>query len=525
MCRNRPRHAGRTARLRSRQGYILIAVLILVGLGTLLSYGFLASHMNISTEVILDGSYQRAVRAAHNGVGVAIYQIRNSAPAGDGWDDHWGYDGVVVSLKDYDASPSAGSNRDLVGIEVRRYDDSAVDPADGLTKSQFNYHPEYYKITSIGVARDGQNKNRAFYPLEVVVRIPKLDSSFSNTISQDDFSEDATLALITSGSAGQVPAYVAQNTYVEGSVYSFEPAMIHGAVTGHTFYENPAGSDGTVLAPADLGGKWVDLKEADKLARPTLTLADFGHSDLEYQIEGVTFEAEELTSPQTAAADDLELGGVSTKANPANVLVYTDTDTLVLDAHDHSISCVGTVVARIIRLTDSGTSDPGTVDFLLVPAMSGFPALVCDILILESDSNRTFISGPSLIRKYIHSDANFGAVFDGFILSNASADALTEAGQGFFHGLDLAPEPLDPVKDGYTHDWLNPDTGSRGTIYIRADAAGLFTRLRLINGQQSGGPADGISPPDKPQQIRLRAGDHDIAFSDNFTKANTWPPP
>ncbi len=239
----------------------------------------------------------------------------------------------------------------------------------------------------------------------------------------------------------------------------------------------------------------------------------------------MTFDVDELTSPQTGAADDLELGGVSTKANPANVLVYNDTDTLVLDAHDHSISCVGTVVARIIRLTDSGTSDPGTVDFLMAPAMSGFPALVCDILILESDSNRTFISGPSLIRKYIQSDVNFGAVFDGFILSNADTDALTEAGQGFFHGLDLAPEPLDPVKDGYTHDWLNPDTGSRGTIYVRADAAGLFTHLRLINGQQNGGTVDGISAPDKPQQIRLRAGDHDIAFSDNFTKANTWPPP
>jgi hypothetical protein len=518
-------NAARVAHPQSRRGYVLIAVLLLVGLGLVLSYGFLASHTNISTEVILDGAYQRAVRAAHNGLGVAVYEIRNAALAGDEWDDHWGYDGVVVSLKDYDASPSAGDNRDLVGIEVRRYDDAVVDPADGLTKSQFKYNPEYFKITSIGVAREGQNKSRASYPLEVVVRIPKLDSTFSNIVSQDDYSEDAALALITSGSAGQVPAYVAQNTYIEGSTYSYEPANIHGAVTGHTFYENPASSDGTVLAPADLGGEWVGLKDSDKLARPGLTLADFGHDDLEYHIEGVRFEAEELTSPQSAALDDLELGDISTKSNPANVLIYSDTDTLVLDAHDHSINCVGTIVAPIIRLIDSGTSNPGAVDFHLAPALSGFPALVCDVLILESDSTRTFISGPALIRKYIRSDVNFGAIFDGFILSSATTDAQTEAGQGFFHGLDFAPEPLDPVKNGYTHDWLNPDTGSRGTIYVRADADGPFTQLRLINGQQSAAPADGISPPGKPQQIRLRAGDHNIAFSDNFTKANTWPPP
>ena len=187
----------------SRPAYVLVAVLILVGIGAVLSYGFIASHMNVPIETALDDAFQRAIQAAQTGTIIAVREIKSAAmitnPAVDTlediWHDHWGYGGVILSLNDYDESSSSGSNKDLVGIEVRRYVDddagnSEYSAATGV--SQFNYNPQYYKITSIGVARDKQGRNLAFYPTEHVVKIPRTDWSFSNLIhSSDGYAQDA----------------------------------------------------------------------------------------------------------------------------------------------------------------------------------------------------------------------------------------------------------------------------------------------------------------------------------------------
>ena len=102
-----------TERVHARgPAYVLVAVLIVVTLGAVLSYGFIASHMNAPIEAALDDAFQRAVQAAHTGATVAIREIKHAAmttdPAVDTlediWHDHWGYDGAILSLSDYDAS-------------------------------------------------------------------------------------------------------------------------------------------------------------------------------------------------------------------------------------------------------------------------------------------------------------------------------------------------------------------------------------------------------------------------------------
>ncbi len=58
--------------------YVLIAVLLLVGLGAVLSFSFIAAHANVPVETSLDGAYQRAVRAAQTGLNIAVRQIRTA---------------------------------------------------------------------------------------------------------------------------------------------------------------------------------------------------------------------------------------------------------------------------------------------------------------------------------------------------------------------------------------------------------------------------------------------------------------
>lgn len=502
-----------------RPAYVLVAVLVLVGIGAVLSYGFIASQMNAPMEAGLEIAFQRAVQAANTGVNIAVHEIKHAAmttdPAVDTlediWHDHWGYGGVILSLSDYDASSSSGANKDLVAIEVRRYvDDDAgnTEYADATGASQFNYTPQYYKITCVGVARDGQGKNAAFYPTEHLVKIPRIDWSFSNLItSGNGYAQNATLGVISSAWAGSGSPYILKNNYVAGSVYSWYHKRTRGNITGDKLFDDqpPPGAPSSPGQPGNNG--WITVPAgAKRLILPTLTLADYGlNAERTYQIDGVTFQAEAIGAAQSADAGILELGAGSSKTNPANVVVYTAGTTLTLDAAVSRINCLGTIVADTIVIRDTaGPDDPSDIDFHFVSAIPGMPAIACNKLILQNNKpqpeGRTFIEGPALIREYITSERDGAATFHGFVVSNDTA-TNPPSGQGSY----------------------------KGTIYIIAEGApgqpGPYTQLQVINGvSYEATPDQGNYPPPEPQIIRQRGGEHDIQFSDDFTKSHTWPP-
>lgn len=509
-------------RLRSsRSAYVLVAVLIFVGIGAVLSYAFIASHINAPVEAGLDGAYHRAVQAAHTGLNIAIRQIKytpmttdpDSDSLEDIWNDHWGFNGEILALSDYDASSASGSNKDLVGIEVRRYADDDLgntEYSSAAGVSQFNYHPEYYKITCVGVARDKQGRNLAFHPLHGVIRIPRTDWTFTNQLkSSNGYPEDRSLAVFSSAWAGQGAVYIDRSCYIAGSIYSWYHVKIHDLmkISGDAFFDDepPAGAP-SPSGQSDKNGWELVPAGANRLILPSLVLADYGHDDLSYQIDGVTFQAENIGAMHSAASGAVELGASPTKTNPANVVVYGGGGSLTLDAKDYKVSCLGTVVADTIVLTDSSaTEDPTGMDFHLAPSMPGFPSIVCNELMIEDNApdpaNKTFIEGPALIRKFIQSERNSGATFRGFIINNDETTS-PPSGQGSYKGLFyVAAEEGDPPQPG------------------------PYTELRSINGvSYDANPDQGFDPPKQPQAVRLRTGESDIQFSDQFLATHTWPP-
>lgn len=501
--------------------YVLIAVLLLVGLGAVLSFSFIAAHANVPVETSLDSAYHRAVRAAQTGLNIAIRQIRatpmTTNPASDSlediWNDHWGYDGVIIALADYDASASAATNRDLVGIEVRRYADDDLgntEYADAVGVSQFNYHPEFYKITCIGVARDSQNRNLAYYASRSVARIPRSDWTFSNLLlSSNGYPQDSALAVFSSAWAGQAPIFLDRSCYVAGSVYSWYHVKIHGAVTitGGAYFDDqpPPGAPPSSGQPENDGWEMVP-GGAQRMILPPMTLADYGHTNLKYKIDGVTFQAETLGANQRASAGVLELGSAPSKTNPANVLVYGGAGDLKLDAKKFKITCRGTIVANTIVIKDSSsTEDASGIDHHFAPALPGFPSIVCNTLAFEDNhptpENKTFLEGPILVREYIEGDRKAGATIRGFIINN-DQNTAPPSGQGSY----------------------------KGEFYVVAEEGnppqpGPYTELRIIDGSSFDGTPDrGMYPPKDAQIIRTRSGDDDILFSAQFLAGQTWPP-
>jgi len=518
----RSRPSNHSRRIKSaRSAYVLIAVLILVGIGSVLSFSFIASHMNAPIETALDEAHQRAVRAAQTGLSIALREIRNGSmttdPATDSlediWHDHWGYDGVIVALSDYDASAAKGSNLDVVGIEVRRYvddDNGNTEYAGASGPSQFNYNPQYYKITCVGVARDAQGNTLAFHPTEHVASIPRADWHFSNLVySSEGYPRDAALGVISSPWAGQGSPYIVKNSYVAGGVYSWYHTRIRGTITKDALYDDqpPPVPPGAPVPPGPGNNGWITLPPgANRLILPTMTLADYGlNVDRTYKIDGVTFQAQAIAASQAAETEILDLGAGSSKTNPANIVVYDAGVTLTLDARNYRIDCVGTIVADTIVITDTaGNDDASDIDFHFVPAIPGMPSIVCNKLILKNNKPKpegtTFIEGPALIREYITSEKDGAATFRGFIVSNDTA-TNPPSGQGSY----------------------------KGTVYIVAEDApdqpGPFTDLQIINGvTYEATPNSGNSPPPAPQIVRGHAGEHSIQFSDNFRSNHTWPP-
>ncbi len=515
---NSPRQHRPPARL---PAYVLIAVMLLVGLGAVLSFSFIAAHANVPVETSLDSAYQRAIRAAQTGLNIAVRQIRTTPmttnPSSDSleeiWNDHWGYDGVIIALGDYDASASAATNRDLVGIEVRRYADDDLgntEYADAVGASQFNYHPEFYKITCIGVARDSQNRNLAYYALRSVARIPRSDWTFRNLLlSSNGYPQDSPLAVFSSAWAGRAPIFLDRSCYVAGHVYSWYHVNIHNAVTitGDAYFDDqpPPGAPSPSGQPGNDG--WVPIPGgAKRMILPPMTLADYGHTNLKYKIDGVTFQADNLGATQRANANALELGSAPSKTNPANVLVYGGGADLTLDAKNFKITCRGTIVADTIVVTDtSNTEDASGVDHHFSPALPGFPSIVCNTLEFGRNDpepqNRTFLEGPVLVREYIEGDRRAGATIRGFIINNDQSVA-PPSGQGSYKGeFYVVAEEGDPPQPG------------------------PYTELRIVDGSSYDATPDrGMYPPEDARIIRTRSGDNDILFSTQFLAGHTWPP-